>query len=181
METKLEKLMSMFITESDGSPKDEVKDEAPDENTEKQNIMVVMAKFISDLDDDLLDDESYERIDIAFEAMFDVIVSLDEEDLDDESDEDFLELMDAFDELETVDVDEAYKYKAKKVGHGKRRSAKGRLTGSDKRKYIKKLKANRKVYRKSASVRIKAKKTKKKYNRSAAGKQTKRIYKSMNK
>ena len=170
------RLLNLILKEEDAS-----KDKAPKEMEKKENIMVAMAEFISDLDDDLLDDKSYDAIETAFDALLDVIVSLEDEDLDDESDEAFIKLMKAFDSLDTVDVDEAYKYKAKKVAHGKRRSQKSRLTGAKKRDYIKKLKTKRKTYKKSASMRIKAKKKGKKYRKSAKGKQSKRLYKSLNK
>lgn len=168
------RLFDLILQEAESS-----KDEAPKEMEKKENIMVSMAEFISDLDDDFLDDKSYDAIETAFDSLLDVIISLEEEDLDDESDEQFIKLMKAFDSLETVDVDEAYKYKPKKVKHGKRRSQKSRMTGAKKREYIKKLKQKRKTYKKSASMRLKAKKKGKKYRRSAKGKQTKRIYKSM--
>jgi hypothetical protein len=169
----------MMLKEAEGK---ETTDTPPEEVKEKQSILMAMAKFVANLGDDILDDDSYDAIEVAFDALFDVIISLEEEDLDSDSDEEFLELMDAFDSLESVEVDEAaYKYKRKKVGHGRKRSQAGKLTGSKKRDYIKKLKDNRKDYKRSASKRRDAKRKKKKYNKTAGAKQSKRMYKSMNK
>ncbi len=173
------KLLNLILKES--SEKKGEGDSPPKEMEEREHILVSMAKFIETLDDDSLDEESYEKIDIAFDALFDVIVSLDEEDLDSESDEEFIELMKSFDALDTVDLEEGvYKYKARK-SRGKVRSKQSRLTGSAKLKMIKAAKAKRKVYKRSASLRLKVKKKSKKYRKSSKGRQTKRIYKSLNK
>ena len=171
-------LMDLILKETEDK-----KTSKPEEITEKEDIMVSMAEYIDTLDDDSLDDNTLNLIDKAFDALFDVIISLEEEDLDDKSEEAFLKLMKSFDSLDSVDFDleEAYKYKAKKVAHGKRRSQSSRMTGSEKHKYIKNLKKNRKKYKRSASLRNKRKKKRKKYDRTAGAKQTKRIYKSLNK
>ncbi len=169
-------LMNLIIKETTSK-----KDEKPEEIDKKENILVLMAEFIDSLSDDVLDDESYEKIEIAFDALFDVVVSLGEEDLDDASDEAFVDLMKEFDKLDTVDVSEGvYKYKPRKK-RGKLRSQRSKLTGAQKMKMIKKAREKRKLYKRSASMRLKAKKKAKKYRKSAKGKQTKRIYKSLNK
>ncbi len=174
----MNKLIDLILKEAEKKGKS---DAPPKEMKEREHILVSMAEFIVTLSDDILDDESYSKIDVAFDALFNVIMSLDEEDLDDDSDDEFIKLMKAFDDLDTVDVDESiYKYKARKA-RGKVRSKQSRLTGSEKLKMIKKAKAKRKLYKRSASLRLKAKKKGKKYRRSSKGKQTKRIYKSLNK
>jgi hypothetical protein len=92
-----------------------------------------------------------------------------------------MKLMKKFDDLDTVEIDEAaYKYKARKK-RGKLRSQASKMTGSKKLEYIKKLKAKRKLYKRSATLKLKAKKKGKKYRRSARGKHTTRVYKSLNK
>ena len=167
-----EKLLNFILRETE---------EKPEEIDKKESILVSMAQFVNTLSDDYLDEDSYKQIEQAFDALFDIIVSLEDEDLDDKSDAAFMKLMKKFDELDTVDLDEAaYKYKARKK-RGKLRSQASKMTGSQKLKYIKKLKAKRKLYKRSATLRLKAKKKGKKYRRSAHGKHTARVYKSLNK
>ena len=172
MNTKLERLMDLII-ENDKEEGKEVREEG---------IISTMAKFIESLSDDMLDDKSNELIEDAFESLLDVIISLDEEELDDKSMDLFDDVMDSIDSLETVDVDEAVsKYKKRRVKSGRKRSSAGRLQGSAKRNYIKKLKDKKKQYKASFSKRLKAKKSQKKYKKTSKAKQVSRKYKQVNK
>ena len=172
MNTKLEQLMNLII-EADKDEGKEVREEG---------VISSMAKFIESLDDDVLDDKSDESIANAFESLLDVIISLDEEELDDTSMDLLDNVMSTIDGLETVDVDESVsKYKKRKVSSGRKRSSAGRLQGSDKRNYIKRLKDKKKQYKASFSKRLKAKKAQKKYKKTSKAKAVSRKYKQVNK
>ena len=172
MNNRLETLMNLIV-EADKEEGAEVRE---------QGVISSMAKFIESLDDDLLDDKSDELIADAFESLLDVIISLDDDDLDDKSTDLLGDVMDSLDDLETVDLDEAItKYKKRKVKSGRRRSGAGRLQGSAKRKYIKKLKDNKRKYKTNFSQKAKNKKTSKKYRKSSKGKASARKYKQATK
>jgi hypothetical protein len=144
------------------------------------NLMVKIIEFISTLSDDALDDESYDLIGEAYESLLDVIISLEDDELDDESSMALKRLFIDIESLEEEGVEEAA-YKPRKIKAGRAKSSASRMTGSEKQKYIKRLKARKKKYKTSATARMKAKKVGRKYKKSAAGKQTKRIYKHLNK
>lgn len=85
--------------------------------------------------------------------------------------------MDILDKLADYLGEEVSKYKKRRVAHGRKRSASGRLKGAEKKKYVKRLKKRKKEYARNASMRKKAKVARKKYLRTSKAKQAKRKYK----
>lgn len=142
------------------------------------DLMVKIIDFIKTLDNDILDDESYNAIGESFESLLDVIISLEDDDLDDDSTE---ALQDLFLDIEELDSLEEATYKPRKIKAGRAKSIASRMTGTEKMKYIKRLKANKKKYKTNATLRLKTKKKGKKYRKTAKGKQKIRTYKQFNK
>lgn len=74
-------------------------------------------------------------------------------------------------------INEVSKYQTRRVKHGRKRSQASRKKGADKRKYLKTLKDRKRKYKTSSTAKLKAKKTRKKYKRTAGAKRAKRMYK----
>lgn len=85
--------------------------------------------------------------------------------------------MDVLDKISEYLGEEVKKYQKRRVAHGRKRSAAGRMKGTQKRSYIKNLKKRKKEYARNASMRRKAKVARKKYLRTSKAKQTARRYK----
>ena len=151
------------------------------EGYDELNIMRSILDLIESFDDDILDDESYSAIGSAYESLLDVLISLETDDLDDQSSAALGQIFQDIEELEgeSSSADEAYK--PRKVASGRQRSSASRMTGSEKLKYIKRLKKNKKKYKNNATARRKSKKSSKKYRKSAVGKRKMSMYKHLNK
>lgn len=67
-------------------------------------------------------------------------------------------------------------YATRRVKHGRKRSQASRMKGSAKRKYLKRLRDKKRVYKRSSALKIKAKKARKRYVRTSKAKAAKRMY-----
>jgi hypothetical protein len=145
-----------------------------------------VGQLFDSLDSENISDDIHDLIDDLIDKIFDVIISLGDEEFDKDTEDQFLDIvhMMGLDDEIDEDIDEdinTLKVKNRKVKAGQKRSEKSKLKGSDRLKYLKKLKDKRKEYKKNVSLRKKVKKKSKKYRKTSKAKVTKKRYDTIHK
>ena len=136
-----------------------------------------VGQLFDSLDSENVSGDTHDLIDNLIDKIFDVIISLGDEEFDKDTEEQFLDIVHMMGLDEEIDENvNTLNVKSRKVKSGRRKSKSSRLKGTDKIKYLKKLKDKRKEYKKNASLRKKVKKKSSKYRKTAKARNTKKRY-----
>lgn len=178
---------------------DEVKQDFVDPSTEvfditpSPELFSIAGKLIDSLENSPNDitELTFNLIGGLVDNIIDILLSLENTDMSPESEELFLDTLEALgvtdddpdDSPEIADVDddgldEGLMVKSRKVKAGKKKSISSRLKGARKSKYLKALRARRMAYKKSAMLKKKAKLMRKKYKKTSHAKLVKKKYKA---
>lgn len=138
-----------------------------------------VGQLMDSLDSEKIGDDTNNAADVVLDAMIDFILTLGEEEFDDKTDKHFMDIVKILGLDDEMDIEEGLNVKHRKTNSGRKKSQASRNKGANKLKYLKRLKARRKIYKKNASLRQKTKRKAKKYRKTAKAKQVVRKYKSL--
>jgi len=143
------------------------------------NFFEVVGILFDSLEFDVISDDTHEMLDDLIDKVIDIILSLGDEEFDKDTNRAFMKVVTMLD-LDQ-EISEGLTVKSRKVNSGRKRSSASKITGAEKLKYLKRLKKNRKKYKKSASLRRQTKRQQKKYKKTAGAKRAKQKYNTFNK
>ena len=152
-----------------------------DVSDEDPKFFSEVGQLIDSLDSEDVSDDTTKVIDELIQKIIDVLLTLGDEEFDDDTNKQFMDVVKIMGLDESDEMDEGLQVKSRKTKAGRKKSEKSKLRGSDKIKYLKNLKKNRKKYKKSALVRQQTKKKSKKYRKTAGAKKVQKKYKTLNK
>lgn len=148
-----------------------------DEQIGYGNFFTNLGEFIDSLQGVDLPDDSHNIIDNIVSNGIDLLLSLEDVDFSIQTEQYFMNIV----HMLGLNLDESLTVQPRKVNFGRKRSQASRLTGSDKMKYLKRLKARRKMYHTNASLRTKVKKQSIKYKRTSHAKFIHKKYNQLHK
>jgi len=157
----------------------------------------IVGMFLNSLDKENVNDKINDMLSNIVDNVFDIFLELEDVELGEETDDLLLYALESLDIEEDIeeeegsiddeedgddeDVDEGLTVKPRKTKSGRKKSTSSRLKGVRKTKYLKRLRARRMKYKKSAMLKKKAKRIAKKYKRTARAKIVKKKYKQFHK